>query len=240
MNHRWDEELRRRRAAEVERERYGAREIDDAEVRRRDRAALERPMRNASPWEIGAAHWDQRDLYTKNPRTDDEGYGRGPSLHPEEGSLAYRRHALREPTNVPQNDFDTYYEREAWPWLHYQDAPWRHARGGFFHRMRERIFGKHTGKGPKNWSPSPAQIRDEICASFAYHGDLDATDIDVTVEGTEVTLEGTVPDKRQKRLAEDLAHHCMNVSDVHNRLKVRPHDDPTDADVAFVAPLRAM
>lgn len=223
----------------MERERYGAREIDDEEVRRRDRAVLERPRRNASPWEIGAAHWDQRDLYTKNSRTDDEGYGRGPALHPEEGSVAYRRHDPHEAPPAPK-DYDVYYEREAWPWLHYHEAPWRSAPGGFFHRMRERIFGRHAGKGPKGWTPSPTRIRDEVCDALAYHGDLDATDIEVTVDKTEVTLEGTVPDKRQKRLAEDLAHHCMNVSDVHNRLKVVPHDDPTDADVAFVAPLRSV
>lgn len=46
---------------------------------------------NKSPWEIGASHWDQRDLYTQNARTDDGGYGLGPAIHPEEGSYAYHR-----------------------------------------------------------------------------------------------------------------------------------------------------
>ncbi len=44
---------------------------------------------NKSPWQIGASHWDQRDLYTQNARTDDGGYGLGPAVHPEEGSYAY-------------------------------------------------------------------------------------------------------------------------------------------------------
>lgn len=46
---------------------------------------------NKSPWEIGASHWNQRDLYTQNARLDDGGYGLGPSSHPEEGSYAYPR-----------------------------------------------------------------------------------------------------------------------------------------------------
>ncbi len=46
---------------------------------------------NRSPWEIGASHWNQRDLYTQNARTDDGGYGLGPAVHPEEGSYAYPR-----------------------------------------------------------------------------------------------------------------------------------------------------
>jgi hypothetical protein len=213
MNHRWEAEQKRRREAM----RRGITELEDRN--RRDHAM----SRNASPWEIGAAHWNQRDLYTRNPRIDEEGYGHGPSLHPDEGSFAYRRHLLHEePPAMPR---DEYYEKEAWPWFHYREPPWR---------------GKHTGKGPKGWAPSPARIRDEICDSLACHGDLDATDVEVTVHGTEVTLEGTVTDQRQKRLAEDLAMHCTNVTDVHNRLKVRPHDDPTDADVAFVTPLRAL
>ena len=51
---------------------------------------------NMSPWEIGQRHWDQKDLYTTNARTDAAGYGLGPSVHPEEGSFAYVRDPVPE------------------------------------------------------------------------------------------------------------------------------------------------
>ena len=53
----------------------------DPDVDRRDQLALARRRVNLSLWEIGAAHWDQRDLSTRNNHIDDFGYGRGPSFH---------------------------------------------------------------------------------------------------------------------------------------------------------------
>lgn len=97
-----------------------------------------------------------------------------------------------------------------------------------------------AGRGPKI-VPSPARIHEEVTSALAHHRDLDASNIEVVVGGTEVTLKGTVPDKAQKRLAEDVARHCAHVSDVHNRLEVRPEDDePADAGVVLATPLRAM
>lgn len=66
---------------------------------------------NKSPWEIGAAHWDQRDLYTQNARTDDGGYGLGPAVHPPEGSYAY---APRRPEEDPHDEDPAHI---AWPML---------------------------------------------------------------------------------------------------------------------------
>jgi osmotically-inducible protein OsmY len=53
---------------------------------------------------------------------------------------------------------------------------------------------------------------------LTYHGYLDASEIEVEVTQDEVTLSGTVPDRRSKRLAEDLAASVRGVWDVHNRL----------------------
>ncbi|HVJ17205.1 MAG TPA: BON domain-containing protein, partial [Polyangiaceae bacterium] len=43
---------------------------------------------------------------------------------------------------------------------------------------------------------------------------------EVTVENGEVTLSGTVSDRRQKRIAEDAAGAVMGVKDVANRLRI--------------------
>ena len=97
----------------------------------------------------------------------------------------------------------------------------------------------HRGKGPKNWTRSSVHIYEDVCEALAYHGELDATDIEVEVSGPDVTLRGTVPDRHSKRLAERIVEGVYGVEDVHNRLKVRRHDDTNDADVAFIMPARS-
>ena len=41
----------------------------------------------------------------------------------------------------------------------------------------------------------------------------------MTVQQGEVKLDGTTPDRHQKRLAEDIAENVQGVKDVHNQLK---------------------
>jgi osmotically-inducible protein OsmY len=51
--------------------------------------------------------------------------------------------------------------------------------------------------------------------------ELDASDIDVMVAADGVvTLQGTVPDRRSKRLAEHIADSVSGVRDVHNQLRL--------------------
>ena len=198
---------------------------------------------NFSPWAIGEAHWDQRDLYTRDARTDDAGYARGPAVHPDVGSYAYPRDEAPPPSRRgDEGDRPSIYEREAWPWLNYHDDEARREHAPLWSRMKDRVArvtGRSAkGRGPKNWKRSDERIREEVCEALAHHGELDASDIEVTVEEAEVTLRGTVPDRRSKRLAEHVVEPCRGVEDVHNRLEVRRPDD-SDANVAFVMPARA-
>ena len=64
-----------------------------------------------------------------------------------------------------------------------------------------------------------ASIREEICEQLTHHPDLDASDVAISVVDGEVTLEGTVHDRRHKRGIEDVAHHARGVRDVHNRIR---------------------
>jgi hypothetical protein len=77
----------------------------------------------------------------------------------------------------------------------------------------------YRGVGPKNWSADEA-IRHRVCSRLAEHPAIDASGIEVRVEGREVTIEGAVHDRRTKRLAEELAASCRGVDDVHNRLRI--------------------
>ncbi len=246
MDHRWDEMLQAEHRRRVEQSRYDNGPIArDRDVERRDQLEYARRRVNKSPWEIGAAHWDQRDLYTRNNHTDDSGYARGPSAHPTEGSYAYARDDAPPKSQRFDADGPSIYEREAWPWLNYERVqPITAIEGeGLWGRVKHQaqvVAGKLTGhphehKGPKGWRRADDVIREDVCEAMAYHDHLDASDIEVEVKDAEVTLKGTVKDRGSKRVAELLAEHVRGVLDVHNRLTVRKDDD----ELAFTAPVPA-
>jgi len=81
--------------------------------------------------------------------------------------------------------------------------------------------GEYVGKGPKGYTRSDDRIREEVCERLAWDGEVDASDIAVTVQNGEVTLEGTVETRRMKHRSEDLVDEIRGVIDVHNRLTVR-------------------
>ena len=80
--------------------------------------------------------------------------------------------------------------------------------------------GRFAGRGPKGYRRSDDRIREEVNEELTRHPEIDASEIEVQVQGGEVTLTGKVEDRHQKRLAEDLAERCVGVNDVHNQLKV--------------------
>jgi hypothetical protein len=201
---------------------------------------------NQSPWTIGVSHWNQRDLYTRNSEISEDGYGQGPAFHPEDGAYAYTRE-YRIPAQEPsERNGATLPEREAWPWLNYtsakEDPYFAHLdRARALHpSLWERVKAAFTsGQAPKNAARPDARILEDVADALTYRGDLDATDIEVLVKDGEVTLEGTVTDRRSKHIAEEVSEGIVGVRDVHNRLTIRK-DDPSDANVAFVLPVALM
>ena len=92
--------------------------------------------------------------------------------------------------------------------------------GGGAHDDYVRERPSFRGRGPKNWRRSDERILEVVSELLTDHDGVDATDIEVKVQDGEVTLEGTVGSRWQKRLAEDIAASCGGVHDVHNRLRV--------------------
>jgi hypothetical protein len=255
MDHRWDEATWQDRASRAERERYGTSRIaDDPDVERRDRMRAEERIRsiNQSPWNIGEAWYDQRDLFTRNASIEEDGYGVGPSVHPEDGSYAYHREAVHL-ANGPVPEHASLQEREAWPWLNYKEPE----EDPYFSYLHE--DEPHDGPGrPEPWwkrftgmlesalhghqkhvdgiDRSEGKIELDAEMALMRRSDLDSSDIKVSVKGRDVTLEGTVRDRRSKHIAEESVEGVRGVREVHNRLTIR-RDEPTDADVAFVLPL---
>jgi osmotically-inducible protein OsmY len=78
----------------------------------------------------------------------------------------------------------------------------------------------YAGRGPRSYQRSDARIHEDVCEYLMRHGDLDAGDIEVTVNNGEVTLAGTVESRRAKHLAEDLAESVSGVKNVNSRLRV--------------------
>ncbi|MCL2723483.1 MAG: BON domain-containing protein [Polyangiaceae bacterium] len=89
-------------------------------------------------------------------------------------------------------------------------------------RIWNRMKDAFVGRGPKNYVRSDDRIREEVCERLTYHPYVDAYDVEVTVRNGEVTLSGTIDDRRSKRLAEDVAGDVVGVRDVHNELHLNP------------------
>jgi len=107
-----------------------------------------------------------------------------------------------------------------------------HEDRGFFERAGDEVmswFGDrdarrrreqdHRGRGPKNYSRSDERIREDVNDRLTEDVWVDASEIEVSVEGGEVTLSGTVEDRRSKRRAEDCADAVSGVKHVQNNLR---------------------
>ena len=90
----------------------------------------------------------------------------------------------------------------------------------------------HAGRGPRGYVRSDDRIREDVNDRLTDDWQLDATNIDVTVTGGEVMLNGTVADRADKRRAEDLAYAARGVADVRNNLRIVTGNVNT-APVAF-------
>jgi osmotically-inducible protein OsmY len=91
-------------------------------------------------------------------------------------------------------------------------------------RRRERDYqqsGQHRGRGPKGYTRSDDRIREDVCDRLTEDPFVDASDIEINVSGSEVTLSGTVDNREVKRRAEVIAEHVSGVNHVQNNLRVQ-------------------
>lgn len=78
----------------------------------------------------------------------------------------------------------------------------------------------HRGRGPKGYVRSDTRIEEDVHDILTDDPALDASDIEVTVKDREVTLNGTVETRRDKRRAEDCVERVSGVVHVQNNLRV--------------------
>lgn len=98
-----------------------------------------------------------------------------------------------------------------------EDSSYQGHNGGSRYGRR---FGEHSGKGPKGYSRSDDQIKEEACQCLEQEGEVDASEINVSCQNGIITLEGTVQDREMKRSAEECLEDVYGLKDVMNKLEV--------------------
>ena len=143
-------------------------------------------------------------------------------------STHYKRDSyLNESANQNQNENPRFYKGGSF--RHYQD----NARGehrvypfsasdddAWTQRESRSRDGTHAGKGPKFYRRPDERIKDDVCHALTEDDQVDASEIEVKVEGGFVTLSGTVYDRQMKRFAEACIDHIPGIHDIQNNLLV--------------------
>lgn len=87
----------------------------------------------------------------------------------------------------------------------------------------------HRGRGPSDYTRSDERIREDVNDALTNDWRLDASSIRVTVKDGEVTLEGSVSARNDKRRAEHIADDVTGVRHVQNNLRFRRDTDSVTA-----------
>jgi osmotically-inducible protein OsmY len=102
-------------------------------------------------------------------------------------------------------------------------------------RMDEMRSGQHRGRGPKGYTRSDERIREDVSDHLTDDPMVDASDIEITVSGGEVTLSGMVDSRESRRRAEDCAERISGVTHVQNNLRVRRAEDRQEGGISGVS-----
>jgi hypothetical protein len=156
---------------------------------------MDRYVRNRD-WERGWRRFDEDEEFDSRPGALDRHWGYGNRL-----ASGSRARGERHPSEFEHPDE--------------YNAP------DYWVQQQEYMRGPHRGVGPRGYRRPDARILDDVCMRLTQHAQIDASDIEVEVEEAEVTLSGTVADRRQKRMVEANVERIAGVVDIHNRLRLR-------------------
>jgi hypothetical protein len=79
----------------------------------------------------------------------------------------------------------------------------------------------YRGVGPRGYVRGPTRIYEDICDRLTDHPLIDASDIEVSISGIQVTLQGSVDNAITAGRAEAIAREVPGVKAVRNTLTVR-------------------
>ena len=115
------------------------------------------------------------------------------------------------------------------PW---SDRSWSESDRSWNDQDSQAGYGRKRGlrgRGPKGYERSDDRIREDICDRLAESDDIDPSEVEVKVSKGEVSIEGTVDERRTKHAIEDLCDSVSGVKDVRNGLRVRQRRDDSSA-----------
>ena len=90
-------------------------------------------------------------------------------------------------------------------------------------KNRGKVLGHR--RAPRNYWRTDERVREDICDRLMMNDHIDASDVSVAVRDGIVILEGSVPERRMRYVAEDLAAEGMGAIDVENRIRVTRPDE---------------
>ncbi|MEX2217937.1 MAG: BON domain-containing protein [Phycisphaerales bacterium] len=76
-------------------------------------------------------------------------------------------------------------------------------------------------KGPRNYQRSDERLRDEVYDRLIQQTDIDVSEIECTITGGVVSLEGTVESRWERHQIEDLVDTVWGTRDIRNNLRIR-------------------
>ena len=227
-----DDEARHRREIDERRhERFSSRDHDygpNSHQVRREHGWSSQGHRPDSPWERGhdsrTAYGDQRDFIGRSPDWDERQYSpRGrewddPGYGP--GSAQWSGGARDYGDEDNPRRFGNSRYASGTGFSTTGEGRWRgEATGSSSNAGWPSESGRFSGRGPRNYQRSDERIREDVNERLTADPRIDASDIDVRVQNGEVTLSGTVDDRRTRRLAEEIVEDLPGVRDVRIELK---------------------
>lgn len=121
------------------------------------------------------------------------------------------------------------YARTAYPYQRsFRGSEERGGEGYYGDRHAE---GEFRGKGPRGYQRADERIQEDVNDRLSEDPRLDATDIEVSVSSSEVTLWGEVSNRADKRRAEDCVESVSGVTNVQNNLRI--HQQPDDRNATL-------
>lgn len=170
----------------------------------------------------GYEGYDEQENFGSPYNAGDRDINRSGGQYGNQGRTGGQRYGQGMRDYNPSQGFGFSPEPDEMRWSRQQGLHGSSEYGGHISSQRSQAdYQSHAGKGPKGWQRSDERIREEVNEALARHPDIDPTEIEVRVQSGEVTLTGTVDERRDKRMAEDIVEQVLGVKDVENKLKVK-------------------